>query len=356
MTDIDTTTESKTAKTPKTPKKGKTAASPADSGAETFQYEFLESTSDTANVSPKDLIFPPFDSRADSANVKLDPNFAADVKVNGVLQPPLVTPVRDKTTGKTGLMIVTGRQRVRAAIEANNAKNKTVLVHVKTMTYQDALIYCGVENIKRKSLTFWDLACYMRSLRDEGGFTQTSIRERLGVSDAMVSQYLAVFDLDERVQKLVRKGDLEPGTNTKVRALKSVTDGDEQYAIALKAAEGGWTSDDIAQSVATLMAKKAMAEKAAKEREKARKSGEGGSTRAAADEEEEGPTFDPKSVAPIKKADLHALLEAVNERIQRMRAKDDIDPEKLAYERGRLDGLKQAGGLKALPKSIAGDE
>lgn len=340
-----------------TDKKSKKIAVRQDSIAE-FNYDLLEAKESAANVDPKTLIFPNFDSRADSTDSKLDPSFVADIKTNGILQPPLVTPVRDKTTGKTGLLIVAGRQRVRAAILAANDKNKVVPVHIKTMTLKEAVIACGIENIKRKSLSFWDEASYMRMLRDEIGLKQTEIKEQLGVADSKVSQYLAVFDLDERVQKMVKKGLLDPGANTKVRALKAVKDPDQQYGLAVKAADAGWTSDDIDEAVKRLEAQAAAKEKAAKERAAAKK---GAAKKATAEgEESEASTekdddnmFDPKAITPLKKAEFHALLESVGAKIDKMRSKDSVDETKLAYERGKLDGLKLATGLKALPKSLA---
>lgn len=345
-----------------TEKKKKTPVATLE-GVEAFNYDLLEATESAANVDPKTLLFPNFDSRADSADAKLDPSFAADIKANGILQPPLVTPVRDKTTGKTGLLIVAGRQRIRAAILAANDKNKVVPVHIKTMTLKEAVIACGIENIKRKSLSFWDEASYMRMLRDEIGLKQTEIKEQLGVADSKVSQYLAVFDLDERVQKMVKKGLLDPGANTKVRALKAVKDPDQQYGLAVKAADAGWTSDDIDEAVKRLEAQAAAKEKAAKERAAAKKanakkaSDEGAETEVASEAaDDDDHLFDPKSIAPLKKAEFHALLESVGAKIEKMRAKDTVDETKLAYERGKLDGLKLATGLKALPKSLASSD
>jgi ParB/RepB/Spo0J family partition protein len=335
-------------------------ASNVNSGAtvEGFEFDFLEATESAANVDPKTLIFPNFDSRADSgADAKLDPSFAADIKANGILQPPLVTPVRNRETGKTGLLIVAGRQRVRAAILAANDVNRVVPVHIKTMTLKEAYIACGVENIKRKSLSFWDEASYMRRLRDELGLKQTEIKEQLGVADSKVSQYLAVFDLDERVQKMVKRGMLDPGANTKVRSLKAVKDPDQQYGLAVKAADSGWTSDDIDEAVKRLEAQLAAKEKAAKERAAAKKAG--GKKEKEKDEEgaeveaSDDSMFDAKAIAPLKKAEFHALLESVGAKIEKMRSKDTVDETKLAYERGKLDGLKLATGLKALPKSLA---
>jgi ParB/RepB/Spo0J family partition protein len=344
-----------------TSKKTTKNKAPVVDTVEGFNYDLLEATESAASVDPKTLLFPNFDSRADSTDSKLDPNFVADIKANGILQPPLVTPVRDRSTGKTGLLIVAGRQRVRAAIAAANDKNKVVPVHIKTLTLREAVVACGVENIKRKSLSFWDEACYMRMLRDEFGFKQTEIKDELGVADSKVSQYLAVFDLDERVQKMVRKGQMDPGANTKVRALKAVKDPDAQYALANKASELGWTADDIEEAAKRLEAKMAARAKADKERAEAKKAtakktSEGEETDGAAEAADDENMFDPKSIAPLKKAEFHALLESVGAKIEKMRSKDTVDETKLAYERGKLDGLKLATGLKALPKSLASSD
>ena len=354
MTD-ENTNKANTTTTP-TKKVRAIPAAPQNDALDTFGYEMLETEVSADNVDPKTLIFPNFDSRADSDNVKLDPSFADDIKRNGIYQPPLVTPVREIATGKTGLLIVAGRQRIRAAIAAGNAKNKLIPVHIKTMTLKEAVIACGIENIKRKSLSFWDEASYMRRLRDEFAMKQTEIKEQLGVADSKVSQYLAVFDLDERVQKLVRKGQMDPGANTKVRALKAIKDPDQQYATAVKAIEAAWTSDDIEEAVARIEARAAAAEKAAKEREKAKKAAgpkvKGATEEAEAEDEAEADPFDPATLKIIKDVHFSAILNTVASKIEKMRAKDGTDPTKLAFELGRLEGLKQGAGLKALPKSI----
>jgi hypothetical protein len=182
---------------------------------------------------------------------------------------------------------------------------------------------------------------------------QGDIAKRLGVADSKISQYLAVFDLDERVQKLVAKGNLDPGANTKVRALKGVDDPDMQYALATKSIEQGWTAEEIEVAVSKLKAK--AEEKARRDREKAK--AEGGATRGRAAATEEAaeadePKFDSSSVEPVKKAALTSVVNHVYEAVQRLKAKDNVDPEKLAYEKGKLDGLKMAAGLKAIPKSL----
>lgn len=350
IANTNTNTSTTPTPTPETASKRRKAPA-APTAAVSFPYTILEvGTRTAANVDPKSLLIAPFDSRSD-VGAKLDPEFVKDVKEHGILQPVLTIRVRDEK-GVESDMLIAGRMRLQAALENNL---KTIPIHSKTMTLEEAVIACGIENLKRKSLCFWDEACYMKMLRDEYGLKQTQIKEKLGISDAKVSQALAVFTLDERVQKLVRKGSLEPGTNTKVRSLKALEDGDDQYSLAVKAIEGEWTSDDIDEAVTRLEAKRsaqaAAAEARAKGKEEGDDAGDGGGA-------PRGPkaSFDPKAVSPIKKADFIALLEGVTAKIEKMRSKDNVDPEKLAFERGKLEGLKLGTSLKALPKSIASDE
>ena len=315
-----------------------------------FAFDFLEAEGPFVEVAPSALIFAPFDSRANSEELKLDPKFVESIKSEGILQPPLATPVRERATGKTGLMLIAGRQRVRAAKELGL---KTIQVSVKTMTLLDAHVACIVENTKRKGLSFWDEAINMRRLRDEAGMKQGDIAKRLGFADSKISQYLAVFDLDERVQKLVARGTLDPGANTKVRALKGIEDPDMQYGLATKAIEQGWSAEEIEVAVAKLKAK--AEEKARREREKAKAEGTAGTRGRAAAETDDGndePKFDSASIEPVKKAALTSVVNHVYESVQRLKAKDGVDPEKLAYEQGKLDGLKMAAGLKSIPKSV----
>jgi len=348
-----TTTE----KTEKTTKRARSKSEEAAPAA-TFPYEFLEAKVTSDEVDPTDLIFAPFDSRANSDKVELDESFVKDIQANGILQAPLVTLVRDVATGKTGYMLVAGRQRVRAAIQL---KMKTIQVTVRTMTLLDALVACGSENMKRKRLSFFDEATYMRMLVEEHNLTRTNLAQRLDISNAKVTQYLAVFELDERVQKMVRKGNFGDQVATKVREIKNFTDGDVQYAVALKAVEKGWTSDDIKEAYARFEAKEAEREKARKEKEKAKasakKAAKGGAEEEEESEEEEAPAskFDASKISVIKPNYIHSLLDMVQARIDKIRSVEDekdIDVEKLAFERGKLEGLKLAGGLKALPKSL----
>jgi ParB/RepB/Spo0J family partition protein len=343
-----------------TPKKSRKAATPTVDAVDTFPFEMLEATKTADNVDPNSLIFPNFDSRADSENIKLEPSFADDVKANGILQPPLVTPVRHKGDRQGRPLIVAGRQRVRAAIAAANDKNRVIPVHIKTLTLLQAVIACGVENIKRRSLSFWDEANYMRSLRDEFGLKQTQIKDELGVADSKVSQYLAVFDCDDRVQKMVRKGQLEPGTGTKIRAaqgrqgwgraIRDCRQGDREGLDRRRHRRGGQAPGGQARG--------------------GREGGQGGvrrrrrrrrtarlETEAEAEVEAEAEEkYALDAIAIVKAAELRALLNSIDAKISRMRSRENVDESKLAYERGKLDGLKLASGLKALPKSIATEE
>lgn len=307
-------------------------------------------------AAPRDLIEAPFDSRAQP--VKPDPTFVADVAQNGILQSLLVAPVRNKKTGEVGLMLIAGRTRRNVALELSL---KTVPVLVKEMTFLDASIACGSENLKRQNLSFYDEACYYRDLMATHRLKGVDLAAKLSISSAKVTQYTLVFRLDPRVQKLIQKGNLTGGVATKIRELAKIEDPEVQYEVSLRASKENWATSDIQTFVESYLAKERdKAERAAqREKDKAKKAKAAKSGGAEESEEEEAEEskpaskFDPAKVALIKKADLLALLDQSSARLQKLRA-NDADVGKIKYEQGFLAGLKSAGSLKALPKSIGG--
>lgn len=345
MTTTETTETKKTA-----PKATKAKAEAPE--ANEFEWEFLEAKEAHGDISLKDIIEAPFDSR--SAVTEPDDSFKAQIKLEGVNVPVLLTPVRHKKSGKEQYMLLAGRLRRKAALAAGF---KTIPSHIKTFTLKTAMRACITENLKRKNLSFWDIACSMRSLKEEHGMLQTQIKDELGVADSHVSQYLATFDLDDRVQALVKKGDLDPGAGTKVRALKGLKDPDAQYALALKAVEKGYTADDIAEAVEQAKARaKAKAEASAS---KGSKSEEG-------DEEEETPSkggktpktieekYDIKGVKVLVKQTAYDFMIMIGKQLERERAKDTPDEAKIEILVARFDTARQYCGLKPIPKSLEG--
>lgn len=346
MTTTETTvTEKKTDKAPKT------KAAPVEAGE--FEYEFLEAKESHVDVDPNKIIEAPFDSRATVSEP--DDAFKAQIKLEGVNTPVLLTPVRRKKDGKEFFMLIAGRMRRKAAIAAGF---KTIPGLVKTFTLKTAMRACITENLKRKNLSFWDIACSMRTLKEEHGMLQTQIKDELGVADSHVSQYLATFDLDDRVQALVKKGDLDPGAGTKVRALKGMKDPDAQYALALKAVEKGYTADDIAEMVS-----QAKARAAAKAESAAAKASAKGDE---SDEGDEGPApkgpkakaleekYDIKTVKVLPKQTSYDFMIMLGKQLERERAKDNPDEAKIDILVARFDTARQYCGLKPIPKSVEG--
>ncbi len=329
-------------------------------------------------IDPKKLRFPSFDSRA--SDRILDEPFKADIATNGVMQPPLVAPVKNPVTGEIEYMIVDGRGRTRAAIEVGL---KQIKCTVEVMDFQTALIASVNLNEKRQGLSAWDRAHAYNALKVECHMTQTEIADSVGKSNAYVTHHLQILDLDERVKTMVKRGKFDL---TKIRELARIKDGDDQFMIATKAIENPdkpWTAEAIHEATERLKAKEIeRAEREAeKEKEKAKaakkaKKAEGAVETAGADkEEEEEPTKEePKAVfnyaemTPVPKKTMHALLEAANLRLQKLRGKVDSTatdkykdkPEvkelcRIAEEKGVLKGLKQASGLAKIPESLTGD-
>lgn len=85
-----------------------------------------------------------------------------DIKVRGILQPPIVRRAGDK------YQLVVGERRYRAALKA---ELKEIPVLVQELTDQEAQIVSLVENIQREDLDFEDEAKYFKMLQEEYSFS-----------------------------------------------------------------------------------------------------------------------------------------------------------------------------------------
>lgn len=360
MTTENTETEAATAK--KSSKKTtatnvKPSASSADALSELAKKYALETDAPFVMINPKHIHMPHFDSRAQDG--VLDVQFLQSLKADGVLAPVLLAPLseRDKD-GNEQYMVVDGRRRVRGSIEV---KLKEIPAYVRAMTDKDARVYALQANLNRQGLTAWDLAMTFKSLKDEG-FTQTAIRERIGRSDAFVSQHLAMLEVDPRVQKMIKAGKFEPGTATKIRELKAMKDPDQQYMIAVRATEDEnnlWRAEDIAEAVNRVNQKKKDKEEAdAKRAKAARKTKAKGeeAEEVAEDNSADTNVYDHGSISLIDYNLCAKALEAQAQKVRKMRLKESVDPVKLAYQRGVLAGFEQFAGFKQLPKGLDTDE
>ncbi len=327
-------------------------------------------------IDPKKLVLPSFDSRA--SDRILDEPFKASIAASGVLQPPLVAPIKNEKTGAIEYMVIDGRGRVRAAIEVGL---KQVKCNVEVMSFKSALVAAVNLNDQRQTLSAWDRAHAYNALKVECEMTQTEIATAIGKSNAYVTHHLQILDLDERVKTMVKKGKFDL---TKIRELARIKDPDDQFTIATRAIENPdkpWTAEAIHEATERLKAKEQERAEREVEREKEKKraaraqKAEGAADGAEETTEKTEEKVEPKSafdyaqVAPVAKKTMYALLEASNLRLQKKRGKIDSaatdkfkdKPEvkelcSLAEEKGFLKGLKQAAGLIKIPESLSAEE
>ncbi len=118
-----------------------------------------------------------------------------DVKVRGILQPPIVRPVGDS------YRIVVGERRYRAAKAAGLTH---IPVLVQDLTEAEARIISLVENIQREDLSFEDEANYFGILNRDYGYSIRQIAELVNKSKRYVDARLTLLkrpDIMAQVQE-----------------------------------------------------------------------------------------------------------------------------------------------------------
>ena len=158
---------------------------------------------------------------------------ADSIRKFGVLQPLLVEK-KDKY-----YEIIAGERRWRAA---KLAKVKEVPVIVKKLSDQERMEISLIENIQRENLNPIEEANAYKTLLDEFGLKQEEVAERVSKSRSAVTNSMRLLKLDPRVQVLLKEGKISAGH---ARALLSVENADEQYALAEEIVEKQLSVRDI---------------------------------------------------------------------------------------------------------------
>jgi len=134
---------------------------------------------------------------------------AESIKLQGVLQPLLVTPATgpDGDAGEKFLLIA-GERRLRAATQAGLAEVPCI---VREATPLQMTEWAMIENLQREDLNAVELAEAYRDFMDRFKFTQAQVAEKLSVPRATVANTLRVLDLDDMVQAMLIEGTLSFG-------------------------------------------------------------------------------------------------------------------------------------------------
>lgn len=227
----ENTAKTTTKTTAKTTAKTTGKTSTKTTGKETSKA----STKKTAKESEKDgvvqvdinKIEPNKDQPRKQFDEKSLDELADSIKQHGMIQPIVVV--------KKGnyYEIIAGERRWRAARKAGMKK---VPVLVKDYEEKDILKIALIENVQRENLNPIEEARAYEELKNSHGLKQEEIAASVSKSRAAVANSMRLLKLDERVQELILKDEL---TNGHGRALLGITEGDAQWDLAVKIAEGG---------------------------------------------------------------------------------------------------------------------
>lgn len=145
---------------------------------------------------------------------------AESIKQFGILQPLLCQEREDYYE------IIAGERRWRAA---KIAELKEVPVIIKQLSKQEIMEISLIENIQREDLNPIEEAQAYKRLIEEFNLKQDEVADRVSKSRTAVTNSMRLLKLNEKVQQMVIDEMLTTGH---ARALLSIENLDEQYAIA----------------------------------------------------------------------------------------------------------------------------
>ncbi len=161
---------------------------------------------------------------------------ADSIKVHGVIQPIVVTPI-----GKR-YMIIAGERRFRASRMAGKTEIPAI---VRNYTPQQIKEISLIENLQREDLSPIEAARAIKTLMTEFNMTQEVAADRIGKSRSAVANTLRLLTLNEDVIALIEQGRLSAGH---ARTLV-VVPYEDQYKLALKGCDNQMTVREMEKMV-----------------------------------------------------------------------------------------------------------
>lgn len=151
---------------------------------------------------PVESISPnPLQPRQDFSDSELS-ELANSIKEKGIIQPVLVTKVKD------GFQLIAGERRWRAAQKAGVQK---IPAWVRDVSPAESLELALIENIQRKDLNAIEEAMAYQEMIQKSSLTQESLSKRIGKDRSTIANLLRLLKLPDFIQKDVVDGDLTTG-------------------------------------------------------------------------------------------------------------------------------------------------
>jgi len=127
---------------------------------------------------------------------------AQSIKEKGVIQPILVTKIKD------GFQLIAGERRWRAAQKAGLDKIPAL---IRDVSPAEALEIALIENIQRQDLNPIEEAIAYQELIQRFNFTQEALSKRIGKNRSTIANFLRLLKLPDVVQRDLIEGRLSTG-------------------------------------------------------------------------------------------------------------------------------------------------
>jgi ParB family transcriptional regulator, chromosome partitioning protein len=138
---------------------------------------------------------------------------ADSIRQHGVLQPILL-----RQRGDNRFEIVAGERRFRAS---KLAGLKSIPAFVRKFNDKDQAEISLIENLQREDLSPVEMARAFRTLIQQFGLTQQELSHRVGKSQPVISQFLHLLELPDKILDSLECGDIQEGH---ARALLRIED------------------------------------------------------------------------------------------------------------------------------------
>ncbi|WP_438765508.1 ParB/RepB/Spo0J family partition protein [Kushneria sp. TE3] len=157
---------------------------------------------------------------------------AASIRTRGVMQPIVVRPLPEGSDAR--YEIIAGERRWRAA---QMAELDVIPAVVRELDDETALALALIENIQREDLNPIEETIALKRLMDEFSLTQQQTADAVGRSRGQIANMLRLLALEDDVQKLLERGDMDVGHARALLGLK----GNKQRQAAREVVERGLT-------------------------------------------------------------------------------------------------------------------
>jgi len=142
--------------------------------------------------------------------IRLRPEEGLDELVESVKAVGVVQPIVARPLGRNRFEVVAGERRLRAAKKAGL---REIPVVVRSLSDEEADIFKLTENLQRENLTDYEVALWLKRLREQYGLSTTKLASLLGKSQPWIVYLLKMHEAAEVITMVIT-------SSTKYRGLK----------------------------------------------------------------------------------------------------------------------------------------